>query len=63
MAKKIKFKKFYLDPIYLFLVLSIVLIFITSVLYAFKFNTNYKIMDAISKETKIVPVYINMMFL
>ena len=59
MAKKIKFKKFYLDPIYLFLVLSIVLIFITSVLYAFKFNTNYKIMDAISKETKIVPVYIN----
>ena len=59
MAKKIKFKKFYLDPIYLFLVLSIVLIFITSILYAFKFNTNYKIMDAISKETKIVPVYIN----
>ena len=59
MAKKIKFKKFYLDPIYLFLVLSVVLIFITSVLYAFKFNTNYKIMDAISKETKIVPVYIN----
>ena len=56
MAKKIKF---YLDPIYLFLVLSIVLIFITSILYAFKFNTNYKIMDAISKETKIVPVYIN----
>ena len=59
MAKKIKFKKFYLDPIYLFLVLSVVLIFITSILYAFKFNTNYKIMDAISKETKIVPVYIN----
>ena len=59
MAKKIKFKKFYLDPIYLFLVLSIVLIFITSILYAFKFNTNYKIMDVISKETKIVPVYIN----
>ena len=59
MAKKIKFKKFYLDPIYLFLILSVVLIFITSVLYAFKFNTNYKIMDAISKETKIVPVYIN----
>ena len=59
MAKKIKFKKFYLDPIYLFLVLSVVLIFITSVLYTFKFNTNYKIMDAISKETKIVPVYIN----
>ena len=59
MAKKIKFKKFYLDPIYLFLVLSVVLIFITSVLYAFKFNTNYKIMDAISKETKIAPVYIN----
>ena len=59
MAKKIKFKKFYLDPIYLFLVLSIVLIFITSILYAFKFNTNYKIIDAISKETKIVPVYIN----
>lgn len=59
MAKKIKFKKFYLDPIYLFLVLFIVLIFITSILYAFKFNTNYKIMDAISKETKIVPVYIN----
>ena len=59
MAKKIKFKRFYLNPIYLFLILSVVLIFITSVLYFFKVNTNYKIIDAISKETKIVPVYIN----
>ena len=59
MAKKIKFKKFYLNPIYIFLILSIVLIFITSVLYFLKVNTNYKIIDAISKETKIVPVYIN----
>lgn len=59
MAKKIKFKKFYLHPIYLFLILSIFLIFITSILYFFKLNTNYKIIDAISKEVKIVPVYIN----
>jgi len=59
MAKKIKFKKFYLNPIYIFLILSVFLIFITSILYFFKVNTNYKIIDAISKETKIVPVYIN----